>query len=829
MEHQYQVGVIPETGWVLNLSVIATDVLEALRRVVPILIKYEVPFRVPERESDVNYFISGRYGANNIAKIICIFPEDDVQAAAIAAELVTATEGIRGPRIPGGAFLGGVVYASVENFTKETQAPPATEGDDTFRLPGNVTWPFETIAKVPAVKRSNRITSRYVNFGILKNDPKGKVIRAIRRKHFFDFKLVVIKCGAMYTCSNSVGDDIRSRLRWQQRVYKEIKSKENMAKVHEYFELDGDGYLVMDYVKGVPLSDIISAQFQQRPWVAFSIEQQVTFLRRLIVIFEIVKRFHAQGFVHRDLTCQNFMVRRNKIWILDLELVYSLKDGYPSQPYGIGTEGYMSPEQRNSNIPTIKEDIYALGAILQKTLTGIDAYRLASNSRDVQQSRMFFFIQDAPMAGIIADCLNQDPDLRPELDKVRQGVVDYSIRLKAGPAAAVWSRPDNTEIGDIISGAIRSLGKYFPDSGYWVSKDEHIALAPYEGGKFYIYGGLSFGVMGIGILVARARNAGYDVSSCMDILEKNLQVVSESYIEQSSLIEPGLGQGMAGVATGMVALKNEGILPSAISISAILPKCFVLKAAPLDIAMGLAGQGIGALIAETISQEPGLVLPEILQTILEGQKPRGDWDFFVKEGESSRLPFPGLMNGTAGVIYFLLEYWHKKGDKAALAAGEKAMAFLMNDFRLVNGELKNHKEVPHVLYHGLSGIALTFIRAYELLGTEAYRGLAEKLLLQIPEKSVFNNFTTYYGLTGIGEVYLEAYQVFKDEQWLERAGFIAQILIHTALDNYTGGKFWLTDNPRITTADLMVGNAGIIHFLLRYLHPGKFGFPMLTA
>lgn len=188
------------------------------------------------------------------------------------------------------------------------------------------------------------------------------------------------------------------------------------------------------------------------------------------------------------------------------------------------------------------------------------------------------------------------------------------------------------------------------------------------------------------------------------------------------------------------------------------------------------------------------------------------------------------MAGTAGITYFLLCCYGVTKEEAVKAAAIKALKYLQSTVQVRDGKrIMDKQDAPIDIFYGLGGIALTFIKAYEVLQDPACKQFAEAILNAFPARYLMNNLTTSVGITGIGEVYLEAHRVFQDDTWRKRATFIAKALTYMALDNYAGGKFWLTDNPRVTTADLMVGNAGIIHFLLRYLHPGKFGFPMLTA
>ncbi len=68
----------------------------------------------------------------------------------------------------------------------------------------------------------------------------------------------------------------------------------------------------------------------------------------------------------------NFLVTdKNEIVLIDLELTYSMSDRYPEPPFKFGTEGFMSPEQRALESPTISEDVYSIGALMISFFTNL--------------------------------------------------------------------------------------------------------------------------------------------------------------------------------------------------------------------------------------------------------------------------------------------------------------------------------------------------------------------------------------------------------------------------------------------------------------------------
>ena len=163
----------------------------------------------------------------------------------------------------------------------------------------------------------------------------------------------------------------------------------------------------------------------------------------------------------------------------------------------------------------------------------------------------------------------------------------------------------------------------------------------------------------------------------------------------------------------------------------------------------------------------------------------------------------------AGIAYFLLEYGHRYRDDRAILFAARALRYLA----------QAKKQMGFGWFDGTAGIALVFLRAYEYLRMPHYKQTAQGLLASIPAEISSPNLSLYNGLSGLGDVYLEAARVLKQAEWASRAGWIAQLLTNMAVSDQTGACYWYVSPPGRPTADLMVGNTGVMHFLLRALYP----------
>src|SRR5262249_34482497 len=131
---------------------------------------------------------------------------------------------------------------------------------------------------------------------------------------------------------------------------------------------DGMPYLVMDFVHGETLREILDAGGMPLP-------------RALAIFRQIlagVAHAHGQGIIHRDLKPANVMVTEatgtgDHVRILDFGLA-KLAGGTAGDTshsnLAIGTPSYMAPEQARGGTVDARTDIYSLGVLLFELVTG---------------------------------------------------------------------------------------------------------------------------------------------------------------------------------------------------------------------------------------------------------------------------------------------------------------------------------------------------------------------------------------------------------------------------------------------------------------------------
>jgi len=157
-------------------------------------------------------------------------------------------------------------------------------------------------------------------------------------------------------------EDFVHRFQHEARASAKLKHA-NIVTVHDVGEQNGMYYIVMEFVNGVSLAELIQKQGAFAPARAAHIIAQVA---------SALDYAHALGFVHRDVKSSNVVIGANDHATLTDFGIVKAAEGTRVTKTGtiIGTPEYMSPEQIRGQGVDARIDIYALGIVCYEMLTG---------------------------------------------------------------------------------------------------------------------------------------------------------------------------------------------------------------------------------------------------------------------------------------------------------------------------------------------------------------------------------------------------------------------------------------------------------------------------
>jgi serine/threonine-protein kinase len=183
----------------------------------------------------------------------------------------------------------------------------------------------------------------------------------------------------------------------------------NIAQVYAIEEADDELCIVMEYVEGNVLKDVID-------------EGELTVDKKLAIAKKIavgLRAAHQKGIIHRDIKAQNIMIDvEEAVKIMDFGLAY-LPGSDPITKTGrtVGTTAYMAPEQLAGQDPSIRSDIWSYGVVLYQLFTGMLPFK-----GKYEPAVMYSIAEEQPepisddipeyIQHVIFRCLEKDPGNR---------------------------------------------------------------------------------------------------------------------------------------------------------------------------------------------------------------------------------------------------------------------------------------------------------------------------------------------------------------------------------------------------------------------------------
>jgi len=823
-------------GWKLHVSATVTGVDLLFARVLPCLARHHAHFKMAADRAAIVQLSAGGFGEAQIVKVITVYSRDDTEAIVLARELIEQTRGIVGPRVPTDLHLGEAVYARygsvrprVEHnrFGEPTELIPDGSGNWVpdlrpvpFTCPPGIAIPFPMPAPPQAAAQPDArrlLAGRYFVTDALRPGVAGSVLRAIDVRDVRSPAACVLKQARPHCSTDELGRDRRTRLRNEGAVLARLRGLAGIASAGDYFEDEGTGYLPITYVPGKTLAELVYKLVTGRPWFSVRAPARHRLLRYGAQLVRRLRSAHDRGVIHRDVAPGNVWIGDDdRVYLLDWECAHIVGSRLPV--FRLATPGFsdLSLEQR---VPARRDDWQACGRVLAFTLTGLDPGAVVHGRPRELTARIAELtgLRDAVLIKLLAHALADQPsgelDAAELLAAIASAAHVRAVRRQHSTALLFTTSAHESVLAqglERLTAAFRlqldrlRIQRTAPDSA---TIDAHSGIA----GLLYVLAAAH-----------GARVAHLDAT----LVERAVGVLTARTPVTPDL--PGLVHGRAGRALAVAAAVQAGCVSADDALHTHLAGALAGRLDWPDFTHGAAGQGFAALACARRLGVPELAAgaAACADYLVRTQNPQGAWT--LPEGVSgmSGERFTGFAHGAAGMMAFLGSYAELSGDAAADAAWRRAEAWLVSRARRGRAgrwqwpQNDSHSPPGGWWCHGAPGIALGWLCVAQAQGTAA---VAEEYLRgaldATPAKLRSDSVGQCHGLAGIGEVYLEAYRALGEECWQERAAQIANVLV--ALFRRRSRQLWqLPPDERPADANgLMLGTAGILHFLLRHHHP----------
>jgi serine/threonine-protein kinase len=158
-------------------------------------------------------------------------------------------------------------------------------------------------------------------------------------------------------------ENIRRRFTREAHMAARLSGEAGIVTIFDVGEWNGRPFIVMEYIRGGSLQDVLRKEGAQQP---------ATVLRWLEQTARALDHAHTRHVVHRDVKPSNLLLdEEGRVRVVDFGVASAAGlDPLTQTGTVIGTAGYLSPEQAEGRPSTPASDRYALGVVAFELLTG---------------------------------------------------------------------------------------------------------------------------------------------------------------------------------------------------------------------------------------------------------------------------------------------------------------------------------------------------------------------------------------------------------------------------------------------------------------------------
>ncbi len=281
----------------------------------------------------------------------------------------------------------------------------------------------------------------------------------------------------------ALGSPTPEMIRALKREFRSVQDiqHENLVRLGELFEEDGQWFFTMEFIQGVDFLQYVSLSGHEARNSAAPISgrnsrahaarcDEAKLRASLLQLVRGLSALHAAGKIHRDIKPSNILVtREGRVVIIDFGAMLDTDNGQLSEEGAvIGTPLYMSPEQSAGEEASAPADWYGVGGILFHALTGTLPFLGSMGeilekkiSREAPPPSQFAANLPSDLEDLCVELLRCEPESRPVgpdiLRRLTGEVPANDTRPLTPSRAFVGRRRELAELAD-ASAAVASGG-----------------------------------------------------------------------------------------------------------------------------------------------------------------------------------------------------------------------------------------------------------------------------------------------------------------------------------------------------------------------------------
>jgi|GEM_PF-2648657 len=796
---------VTEQGWKIHVSTSAAQAHACLAELMPVLVRLQIPFKLPRRISDIIFINSGDAGIEQLGKIITLYPHDGQQARAALLQLDRCWPASDGPQVPtdlhvrpGSAvsFRFGVFHAGIEVIGSTgvhefalRLADGRLIADQRSRngqqpcgapLPPLVGY----LPREPQVrlKEPTRIGQReYMPLLMLGETARARTFLVV---DVDTLETAVLKAGTPGVAGNCSGQDIHYLMRQESEILQALHPWPDVApRLLQISEGDWPVLVSQDF-RGTPLCEL------PRP-------ERIDCLP---LLGHAIACLHDAGFVHGDIKLENAIRHGTGVGLIDFEL--AARQGEVIRP--CGTPGYLAPEVTcTPQLADAARDVYALAGCVFQAVLDVPPGLLPA-----QPQRLLAMLGNEgarQVARDIAPWLTSVPGQRPSARQATAVLQDNfqqwrSITPHAGRKSSQqqlrWYRRASCDAAQLAHTFMRPAEQ----GACW--RNEHF-MRPFECEAINIgAAGVLLGLRTIDCAMGRT-----------DHCEAIAQGASWLAARPADGKAAGLFTGNAGVALALAVTGKYLGSASCLAASRRRLQAAARDRREIDLFSGSAGVVWTACLLHALLDEawPLDCAQEAVNHLNACASLAAAVPVWAMAGANQTSHF-GCAHGSAGIAMALARWGQISDDRAALQTARQTFRRIAQHGRTAQGDaLRIGPNEPrhHAVGNWCHGVAGYLWAILNSLGDDPALRLEIDWAVGVFAGAMSVGTPTYcHGLAGQLELWRLLQQIPRFGTLAQaRAGKVANALrlMHSKVERRCT---WHSDDPGIVTPDLWVGFLG---------------------